>query len=157
MNTSELEIRQSRPADEAAVVALSSRLHEFGPPAWRNAARMADVDRELVRRAVLEPNGERMVLVACTGSEIVGFVHLSVLTDYYATQPHVHISDLVVDAGHEGRGIGRALMEASEGWARENGYSWLTIAVFEGNARAAKIYENAGFGRDMLKMVKPLA
>lgn len=156
MKTPELEIRQSRPSDEAAVVALSSRIHEFGPPAWRDAAQMAAVDRGHIRRAILEPNAERTVLVACIGSEIVGFVHLAALTDYYATQPHGHISDLAVSRDHEGRGIGRALMEASEAWARENGYAWLTIAVFEGNVRATKIYENAGFGRDMLKMVKPL-
>ena len=156
MKTSDVEIRQSLPADVEAVVALASRIHEFGPPPWRDAARMAEVDREHARSAVLAPNAERAVLVAVRQGAVVGFVHLCALTDYYGARPHGHVSDIVVDPAHEGRGIGRTLLKAGETWARGNGYAWLTLSVFEDNARAARIYENAGFRRDILKMVKPL-
>lgn len=156
MKISDVEIRHSLPSDVETVVALAVRIHEFGPPPWRNPAQMAEIDRDQARSAVLEPNTERAVLVAVRQGEVVGFVHLCALTDYYGARPHGHVCDLVVDPDHEGRGIGRALLEAGEAWARGSGYAWLTISVFEDNVRAARIYENAGFGRDLLKMVKPL-
>jgi hypothetical protein len=32
----------------------------------------------------------------------------------------------------------------------------MTLAVFPGNARARAVYEHAGYGIDLLRMVKPL-
>ena len=56
----------------------------------------------------------------------------------------------------EGRGIGRQLMDAARDWAIAQRFHWLSISVFEKNARAAAIYEKAGFTRDILRLVQPL-
>ena len=40
--------------------------------------------------------------------------------------------------------------------ADDLGFDWLTISVFETNGRAAGLYERLGFGRDIVRLVKPL-
>ena len=49
-----------------------------------------------------------------------------------------------------------ALIAKAEEWARSQGLDWLTISVFEANGRAAGLYERLGFGRDIVRLVKPL-
>ena len=46
---------------------------------------------------------------------------------------------LAVAREAEGQGIGRALLEAGEDWARANRYSKLTLAVFKDNERAKQV------------------
>jgi len=44
-----------------------------------------------------------------------------------------------------GQGHGRALIAASEDWARGRGHKLLTVGVLTKNARAIRSYEGAGF------------
>ncbi len=66
------------------------------------------------------------------------------------------IADLVVAKEGEGQGIGAALIQASEAWAREHGFRLLTLNVFIENTRAQKLYERLGFEQDTLQYIKPL-
>ena len=50
-----------------------------------------------------------------------------------------------------GRGIGRALLEALEGWARSRGLHRLELTVDVENRRAIALYENCGFEREGVK------
>ena len=52
--------------------------------------------------------------------------------------------------------MGQALLKYAETFAREHRCERLQLAVFPGNARARKVYEAAGYGVEMLRMVKPL-
>jgi GNAT superfamily N-acetyltransferase len=61
-----------------------------------------------------------------------------------------------VAAGHEGRGIGRALLEHAQQWAKQHRCKLLTLSVFPGNERACALYEAAGFAPDLLRMLKPV-
>jgi ribosomal protein S18 acetylase RimI-like enzyme len=61
----------------------------------------------------------------------------------------------VTKAG-EGRGIGRALLDAADRWAEANGYPWLTLHVFEGNDRARRLYERHGYVAEWTRMFKRL-
>ena len=45
-------------------------------------------------------------------------------------------------------------MRAAEDWARANGYSRLTLNVFEGNARARAVYEKFGYQVETIRYVK---
>ena len=47
-----------------------------------------------------------------------------------------------------GRGIGRSLLEALEGWARSNGLHRLELMVNYNNERAIRLYEKFGFERE---------
>jgi ribosomal protein S18 acetylase RimI-like enzyme len=149
-------IRRARLEDEAEVLALVERLVAFGPPDYRDAARMVQVDRERITAAIRASGDDPLVMVAAVGDAVAGFVHVHSLTDHYNDRPHGHVSDLVVAPDFEGRGIGRQLMDAARDWAIAQRFHWLSISVFEKNARAAAIYEKAGFTRDILRLVQPL-
>jgi ribosomal protein S18 acetylase RimI-like enzyme len=149
-------VRPAQEGDEPAVMALVPRLTEFGPPPWRDAERMTAVDRRKIADALRAAGEDPVVLVAISGGALAGFVHLHSATDHYGEKPHGHVSDIIVAPNFEGRGVGRRLIAAAQDWALERGFSWLTLSVFEENRRAAALYEGLGFGRDILRMVKPL-
>jgi phosphinothricin acetyltransferase len=54
------------------------------------------------------------------------------------------------------RGVGRALLDAAECWARGRGYRLLTLNVFVGNTRAHGLYERAGYEPEQTRMIKVL-
>ena len=54
------------------------------------------------------------------------------------------------------RGVGRALIQEVEAWARESGYRFLTLNVFARNLEARRFYEHNGFIEDTVKYLKPL-
>jgi ribosomal protein S18 acetylase RimI-like enzyme len=86
----------------------------------------------------------------------LGFIHVQTGKDYYYAEKHAHIANLIVAPGGEGRGIGRMLIEKAEGWARAQGYRWLTLSVFAQNVRAREVYQRLGYGEDIMKYVKEL-
>ena len=47
-------------------------------------------------------------------------------------------------------------MEHAERWAVERGHTSITLSVFEGNRRAQKLYERAGFVSEMRRYTKML-
>jgi ribosomal protein S18 acetylase RimI-like enzyme len=56
-----------------------------------------------------------------------------------------YVTGLAVDPGCEGRGVGRALMEALIDQARARGGRRMTLRVFGPNERARRLYERLGF------------
>ncbi|MGN6730077.1 MAG: GNAT family N-acetyltransferase, partial [Rhodanobacteraceae bacterium] len=76
--------------------------------------------------------------------------------DFFSGKPNCHISDLAVAHGHDGQGIGHALLGHAQAWAKKQRCGLITLAVFPGNTRALALYERAGFGPDLLRMAKPL-
>src|SRR4029453_9666013 len=114
----QLRIRSATPDDAAWLLPMSSRLHDFGPPPFR--------PRDQMDRAVALDIGESLgsadqavaVFVAedAASGRPLGFAHIKTFTHYFTAEPHGHVSDLVVAAGAEGRGVGSALMAAAEDW-----------------------------------------
>lgn len=148
-------IRPATPADEAFIRAVMPRLVEFGPPAWREAAQLTATDVAVLLTSLREPTPQRQVLVAEQAGRPLGLLHLTVATDFYQQQ-HAHVADLAVAAEAEGQGIGRALLQYAEDWARNEGFPWLTLSVFAQNERARAVYERAGFQQDIIKYLKVL-
>ena len=58
---------------------------------------------------------------------------------------HGSIAELFVVPEARGKGLGRALIEGCEAWARGRGHQLLTLGVLARNARAIRAYEGAGF------------
>ena len=155
----EVRIRSARPADAVWIVPLAPRLHDFGPPPWRSRQVMDQAAARVVERALIGSGteGGAIVLAAEDGAgRGLGFVHVHTAADFFTGETHGHVSDLVVAAGAEGRGVGRALMAAAEGWARERGYRLLTLNVFGDNHRALELYTRLGYQPDTTKLVKVL-
>ena len=63
---------------------------------------------------------------------------------------------IAVDEGWRGRGIGTALMDAAEAWARERGLDALELDVADPNGDARRLYERLGYGLVAHTLVKPL-
>jgi len=91
-----------------------------------------------------------------SGGKLLGFIHLQTQTDYFTQEQHGRISDVIVSAEGEGKGVGQALMQAGEDWARRRGYRMLTLNVFTQNHRARNFYQRLGYGEDTMKYVKRL-
>lgn len=63
---------------------------------------------------------------------------------------------IAVDEGWRGRGIGTALLDAAEAWARERGLDALELDVADPNGDARRLYERLGYGLVAHTLVKPL-
>lgn len=151
-------IRPATSGDADFILSLVPRFVAFELPKGRRkretaAAILADIERAL-REA---PPGDLFFVSADPGGQRTGFLHLQVQRDFFSGTRACHISDLAVAPGHEGRGIGRALLAHAETWAKRNRCKWLTLAVFPGNAHARALYEQTGFTADLLRMAKPLS
>ncbi|MBV9991700.1 MAG: GNAT family N-acetyltransferase [Alphaproteobacteria bacterium] len=69
---------------------------------------------------------------------------------------YLYISELYVEEGLRGGGIGLALIAACEDWARGRGLKFSRIGVIAENERAWKVYERTGFAPYSLKLAKRL-
>jgi GNAT superfamily N-acetyltransferase len=56
-----------------------------------------------------------------------------------------HLGLFIVATSRHGSGEARALYRALEDWAIRGGAQWLRLGVVEGNARAERFWEKAGF------------
>jgi GNAT superfamily N-acetyltransferase len=68
---------------------------------------------------------------------LLGFGHLT----FYANGPVAWVEEVAVRAGERGRGAGRALMSAFEGWAAGRGCALVAAAT----RRAAPFYRAVGY------------
>jgi ribosomal-protein-alanine N-acetyltransferase len=59
----------------------------------------------------------------------------------------VHLLNITVAPGEQGRGWGRLMLDALAVWARNQGAQWLWLEVRTGNTRAQRIYDRHGFRR----------
>ncbi len=157
MDHGEVRIRPAGLEDSDWIIALAPRLHDFGPPPWRERAAMDEAVKEDQARllANLAPGSAIFAAINADGNPL-GFVTLRTDRDYFTGEPAGHVVDIVVAREAEGRGVGRALLAAAERWAKEAGYPWLTLNVFAGNERARRVYEQAGYQVEWTRMLKPL-
>ena len=150
-------IRPARSDDRDWILALAPRLHEFGPPPWREPDVMDRAVTASIDAGLTAPEPDQTVLVAESAEgETLGFVHLHTATDFHTGERHGHVSDIVVASAAEGRGVGAALMAAAEDWARARRFRLLTLHVFGANRRARALYERLGYRLDIVKMIKTL-
>ncbi|HZS46862.1 MAG TPA: GNAT family N-acetyltransferase [Blastocatellia bacterium] len=152
-----IRIRLANIHDKPFVLSLIPRLAEFGPPRWRDADQMTARDSETLDNVLSINPPETVVFIAEDENDVpLGFIHLRADVDYFSREKYGHVSDIVITAESEGRGVGRALMIAGENWARSQGYRLISLHAFIQNVRARKLYESLGYGGDMLKYVKEL-
>lgn len=153
--TPELRIRAATRADERALLKLSERMANFTVPPWRSAGEITDADGRSMVSAVEVAHPDSEVFIAERGGEVAGCLHMLVSRDFFGRR-HAHISVIAVSDAAEGTGAGRTLMAYAERWARDRGLRVITLNVFAANARARRLYEQAGFEVELLKYAKPL-
>ncbi len=69
---------------------------------------------------------------------------------------HPNIFLIYVDPHYRRQGIGRALMQHAETWARERGYTEISLQVFTNNQSAIELYQTLGYQSRSILMVRPI-
>lgn len=152
-----MRMRAARPDDAAFIHRLVPRLVEFGPVPGRDRDQMIARDRAVVGHSLNAVSPDAGVFVAeDEDGRALGFIHLNTVADYYSDTDTGHIADLVVDAAAAGRGVGTALVRFAEDWARQRGFTMLTLSVFPENQRARALYRRLGFREDWIRCIKRL-
>ena len=126
-------IRNARISDAAALAPLSGQL---GYPAT------ADEVRARLERLLGDPT--QAVFVVEIEGKLAGWIHV---TDSVTVEsgPAVEIRGLVVDEARRGSGLGRALVERGEAWARERGVNTMTVRSNVVRAGAHAFYDRLGY------------
>lgn len=135
-----VEIRGAEPDDAADLAMLDvltwSPLSTPAPP--RNA-------ETPFFREQTEPTD---VLVAVESGQLVGYVTVQ-QTIRLPSHAHVlQVNGLAVHPEHQGRGIGRLLVEAAKRDALRRGARKLSLRVFAPNTAARRLYESSGFAEE---------
>jgi GNAT superfamily N-acetyltransferase len=142
--------------DDEFILALVPRFVDFPLPPWRRRHECIEGIRDDLLRHLEDQPANSYLFVAEADGERVGFIHLQRTEDFFTGRSNCHVSDLAVAPGHEGRGIGKALLAHAEAWAREHHCQLVTLAVFPGNERARALYESTGYAPDLLRLAKPV-
>lgn len=148
-------IRQATAADDGVLTHLATRLAAIDLPPWRTPAEIARADARGMIAAIRAAHPDDQVFVAEREGNPVGCLHILSTIDFFGRR-HAHISVIATSAAAEGTGVGRALMEFAESWARHRQLSLLTLHVFATNTRARRFYEQAGMAPEFLKYAKTL-
>jgi L-amino acid N-acyltransferase len=158
MPISDLRVRPASRLDREAVLALTPRLCAFGEvPVRTSAALDAGEYRTLARYFDSGAEGARLWIAEGPDGKLLGAAYAQSLWDTFAEETHAHLSILMVAQHAARRGVGRALVEAVEIWAREQRFRFLTLNVIARNVEARKFYEHLGFDEDTIRYQKPLS
>jgi ribosomal protein S18 acetylase RimI-like enzyme len=154
--THQLLIRSADERDCEFIAGLVPSLLEFGSPSWDDAGVFAPGFRDALADAVRGQGSQSTVLVAegADGTRL-GFISLRVGKDV-AGAARVHVADVAVTADARRMGVGTALMNAGEAWARERGLPAISLDVWSTNERALAFYRGLGYSVESLCLVKPV-
>lgn len=141
-----VRIRQARPGDAAALVAMAEAIGAE-PQGWLiTAGQWRSVGEERRYLRAVRSSTQAAVLVAELDGRVVG--RLSIVRDASPACDHVADVGLMVAREYRRRGVGRALMLAAESWARSVGIRKLELHVFPHNEAAIRLYERLGYLRE---------
>lgn len=98
-----------------------------------------------------------VLLIAHAGESKLGFLLLlDALPDEVSMAPQAFVAYMAVEPGVQRRGIGRALLNAAEGLARERGLPTIAMMVTESNVPALDLYTSSGYRTERRLLCKPL-
>jgi ribosomal protein S18 acetylase RimI-like enzyme len=121
-------VREARPRDLEAIARLENESFDTDR-----------VSRRSLREFLRAPH--RPVIAATLEDELAGYALVALRKGARA----VRIYSLAVDARFARRGVGRALLQAAEAYARRHRRVALTLEVRYDNASAIALYESCGF------------
>jgi len=130
-----VRIRPMIAEDSVAVAALCAQL---GYP--------ATPDQIAKRFETIEAQRGGIVLIADEGQRRVGWIHVAI-SPILETDLYAEIAGLVVDETCRSHGVGAALLQAAETWARDAGCLAMRVRSRVVRERAHAFYERNGYDR----------
>jgi len=150
-----IRVRRYVPTDQEFVLGLAPRL-AIGIPPWRDPQKMTVTAQGWITVSIEEHGKKTMVFVAeSEQGERLGFATVSHST-HFTGEGQAYIGELATSEEAEGRGAGKALAQACEQWAREQGYRILSLATGAANERALGFYRHMGYQDEDVTLVKLL-
>jgi ribosomal protein S18 acetylase RimI-like enzyme len=133
----EVQVRRAGPEDAAAIARL---LHDFNSEYDEPTPGVAALTG--YARRLLE-EGEMTVLLAGAGPDGLSLIRFRPCV--WTGAPEAHLQELYVAPPLRGRGIGRALLEATMAAAREAGATGIDLNTGTTDTVARALYESCGF------------
>ena len=148
-----LRVRPYVPADHTFVLSLAPRL-AIGMQPWRDSALWLATVERWITESIHQHAQKTMVWIAeDEQGERLGFATVAHST-HFTGQRQAYIGELATSEKAEGRGVGTALVEACEQWARQQGYLLLVLSTGAANTRALSFYRRLGFHDEDVTLTK---
>ncbi|TID16032.1 hypothetical protein E2P81_ATG08893 [Venturia nashicola] len=153
--TPQVLIRDALPEDAASIAALGADVFTitFGHSVSQkelSAFLSEHYSTDSIHADITNPLKSMIVAHLPRQTKIIGFALLT----RGSTEPCLqHLSDTVelqrlyVDVGIHGKGVGKLLERRCVEMAREGGFGWMWLGVWEENLVALRVYEKFGFER----------
>lgn len=150
-----IRVRPYVIADREFILGLAPRL-AIGIPPWRDPQKMIVTAQGWITESIEQDGTKSWVFVAEDElGERLGFATVSHNT-HFTGEGQAYIGELVMNEAAEGRGVGKALAQACEQWARDQGYRILSLATGAANERALGFYRHMGYQDEDVTLVKLL-
>ncbi len=92
-------------------------------------------------------NRKRMrIFVAVEDGKLIGFVTI-IFAKFKKLRGNAYLT-ISVQSAHQGKGVGRLLMETGEKYAKEKNARRMELDVFAKNTRAISLYERLGYEKE---------
>ncbi|MDD5249446.1 MAG: GNAT family N-acetyltransferase [Rhodocyclaceae bacterium] len=96
-------------------------------------------------RLILEQPQIGRLFVLRSGGAVVGMANALITVSTAEGRPVLLLEDVIINAAHRGRRLGRRLVEHVLAWAAGAGMSRVTLLADRNNAPALAYYERLGF------------
>jgi ribosomal protein S18 acetylase RimI-like enzyme len=150
-----IRVRPYVPADREFVLSLAPRL-AIGIPPWRDPYKMTVTAQSWITGSIEQHGQKTMVFVAeSEQGERLGFATVSHST-HFTGEGQAYIGELATSEVTERRGVGKALAQTCEQWAREQGYRILSLTTGAANEQALGFYRHMGYLDEDVTLVKLL-
>ena len=150
-----IRVRHYVFADQEFILGLAPRL-AIGIAPWRDPQKMIVTAQGWISESIEQHGTKSRVYVAeDEHGEKLGFATVSHNT-HFTGEGQAYIGELVTNEAAEGRGVGKALVQDCEQWAREQGYRILSLATGAANEGALGFYRHMGYQDEDITLVKLL-
>ena len=128
-------IRSANESDCAEITRLSNELGY--PSSFKKVGEILDM--------VLTHN-DHQLFVADGQQKLFGYIHL-VRSLRLSSEPFIEIAAIVVEASARHKGIGKMMIEATENWAKNNGFDFIRIRSNIIREDAHQFFYHQGFNK----------
>jgi ribosomal protein S18 acetylase RimI-like enzyme len=92
-------------------------------------------------------SGYSFLFVVAAGDRTVGFIsgELRQGSPTFLPKTWASVDDVFVEPEYRNRGMGRALLQSVQSWAKDRGADGISLQVAAANSRGRKFYEDLGF------------